>query len=77
MSKKLREIEETSFEDKVKSLDDKILNLKNKSKEVNNQIINSKAQSTAASTQASRAVGVTPEVEAQDRQMKTALAKKI
>lgn len=76
MTKKLREIEETSFEDKVKSLDDKILNLKNKSKEVNNQIINSKAQSTAASTQASRAVGVTPEVEAQDRQMKTALAKK-
>ena len=76
MSKKLREFEEPSFEEKVKAIDMKILDLKNKSKEVNNQVINSKAMANAASTQAGRAVGVTPEVEAQDKKMKTAQATK-
>ena len=76
MAKRLKEIDEKSFDDNVKSLDDKLSGLKNKSKELNNQIINSKSQSNTASTQASRAVGVTPEIEAQDRKMKTALATK-
>ena len=78
MSKKkyINEIEVETQEDKLKGLDDKIKNLINKSKEINNQIVNSKAQAAAANTQASRAVGVSPEAEAQDKKMKTALAAK-
>jgi hypothetical protein len=77
MSKKyIKEVEEQSFEDKLKSLDDKLNNLNVKSKEINNQIVNSKAQASAASTQASRAVGVNPAVEVQDKKMKTAQAAK-
>jgi len=77
MAKKyIKEVEEQSFDDKIKSLDDKIESLKNKSKEINNQIVNSKAQAAAAATQASRAVGVSPEAETQDKKMKSAQAAK-
>lgn len=77
MAKKyIKEVEEQSFDDRIKSLDDKIESLKNKSKEINNQIVNSKAQAAAAATQASRAVGVSPEAEAQDKKMKSAQAAK-
>jgi hypothetical protein len=78
MSKKIfiKEAEEQSFEDKIKGLDDKLNNLQDKSKEIGNQIVNSKTQAAAASAQASRAVGVTPEAEAQDKKMKSALAAK-
>lgn len=77
MSKRyIKEVEEQSFEDKLKNLDDKLNNLTNKSKELNNQIVNSKAQAAAANTQASRAVGVTPAAESQDKKMKSAQAAK-
>jgi len=77
MSKKryIKEVEE-SLDDKLKNLDAKILNLTNKSKELSNQIVNSKSQANAAATQASRAVGVSPEAESQDKKMKTAMAAK-
>lgn len=77
MAKKyMNEVEEQSFDDRIKSLDDKIEGLTNKSKEINNQIVNSKAQAAAAATQASRAVGVSPESESQDKKMKSAQAAK-
>jgi hypothetical protein len=77
MAKKyINEVEEQSFDDRIKSLDDKIKGLINKSKEINNQIANSKSQATAAAAQASRAVGVSPESEAQDKKMKSAQAAK-
>lgn len=77
MAKKyINEVEEQSFDDRIKSLDDKVESLTNKSKEISNQIVNSKAQAAAAATQASRAVGVSPEAEAQDKKMKSAQAAK-
>lgn len=72
----IKEVEEESLDDKLKNLDAKILSLTNKSKELSNQIVNSKSQANAASTQASRAVGVSPEAESQDKKMKTAMAAK-
>jgi hypothetical protein len=72
----IKEVEEESLDDKLKNLDVKILSLTNKSKELSNQIVNSKSQANAASAQASRAVGVSPEAESQDKKMKTAMAAK-
>ena len=76
MAKRLREVEEQTTDDKLRSVDDKLNSLNLKYKEVQDQVQNSKVQASAAQSQASRAVGVSPESEAQDKKMKQALAAK-
>lgn len=75
MSRRLREVEET-YDDKLRFMDDKMNSLNLKVKELEDQVQNSKVQASAAQSQAGRAVGVTPESEAQDKKMKQALAAK-
>lgn len=75
MGRRLREVEET-YDDKLRFIDDKLNSLNLKSKELEDQVQNSKVQASAAQSQASRAVGVNPESEAQDKKMKQALAAK-
>lgn len=76
MARRLREVEEQTTDDKLRALDDKLNSLNLKHKEVQDQVQNSKVQASAAQSQASRAVGVSPEAEAQDKKMKQALAAK-
>ena len=68
--------EEESFDSKVAAVDEKLKNLNEKLIELNKRISNSKTEATAASSQASKAVGVNPEAQTQDKKMKMAQAAK-
>ena len=68
--------EEESFDSKVAAVDEKLKNLNEKLIELNKRISNSRAEATAASSQANKAVGVNPEAQTQDKKMKMAQAAK-
>lgn len=68
--------EEENFDSKIAAIDEKLKNLNKKSVELNKRISNSRTEATAANAQASKAVGVNPEAQTQDKKMKMAQAAK-